>query len=184
MSIEKNERLYQSAWCLRTMDRAAVVAGMSPPIGWMLRRVKHAEFEWIHASQSAATEGFTEASIRALADKMQGARPMDPPSAKPSPTPPWWPCYVTPHAVQRYRDHYPDADVFDVGWDLAHGSEMDRELVWALTSRVRNQVHLEWFILGQDGRGIFVVVPSDGHRGGVAVTYIRLSDTQRAILEK
>lgn len=100
--------------------------------------------------------------------------------------PAWWPPRVGSHALQRYREQYPEATTRDVLWDTAHGRDVSPELVAALTCAPSRAKGTARFVAGRERRGVYVLEPSIENAELYAwtiVTYLRFSESQRAFLE-
>lgn len=110
-------------------------------------------------------------------------------TALPPEAPRWWPPTITQHAWDRYR--YAREDLARVDhpqmlWDIAHGQRMGLGLAQAILQRANDRVGLEReeYILCSSGLGIFVLKPYTAGRQDlhVVVTYLRLQESQRALL--
>ena len=78
------------------------------------------------------------------------------------------------HALERYREHFPDADAADLDVAVQEAEPVSAELAQELTQRRGKPSTRDTYLLAQGGRGLFVLAQ------GRLVTYLRLSD---AVLE-
>lgn len=104
--------------------------------------------------------------------------PLLPPiSSRHAPAPAVW---VTGHALERIREHYPDAGAWAAGRLLLAAVEVSGEIACEMLRR-RQLASADRYFLAADRRGLFVVAP--GTRPGSPfayslVTYLRFSPWQ------
>lgn len=80
------------------------------------------------------------------------------------------------HALERYREHHPEASTDEMNRAITAGEQIDGDLVQALCGRSGRASIEDRFVLAPDARGIFVIV------GDTVRTYLRLgSEAQRIV---
>lgn len=84
---------------------------------------------------------------------------------------------VTSHALERFREHVPDAERADLLLYISHGAPESTDLVQALTGRTVRKT-TDRYVVSPNRRGIFVI-----NDCGTVVTYLRMGDTQQNILK-
>lgn len=80
------------------------------------------------------------------------------------------------HALDRFREHHPDASTNDLQQAITTGEPVDGDLVQALCGRVGPASADDRFVLSPDARGIFVLV------GESVRTYLRLGIEAQRIM--
>jgi hypothetical protein len=80
------------------------------------------------------------------------------------------------HALDRFREHHPDASSDDLQHAISSGEPVDGDLVQALCGRSGRASADDRFVLAPDARGIFVLV------GESVRTYLRLGSVAQRIM--
>jgi hypothetical protein len=83
---------------------------------------------------------------------------------------------VSRHALERYREHHPDATWLSLGDAVRAGVQLDPQLVATVTACQRRADGADAYVLAPDARGVFVIVR---HPRLAVVTYLRLQASQR-----
>lgn len=81
------------------------------------------------------------------------------------------------HALDRYREHYPDADADALLRDLMLGERVTPEVAASLVNRRQSDLQCA-YVVARGRKGMFVV-----KRGGV-ITYLRFGSTQEALVRR
>jgi len=87
--------------------------------------------------------------------------------------------HVTAHALQRYREHVPDATFRDVLLAVAHGVGLAREMAATMTGRALETTR-DTYILSAGRRGVFVLKVDEG----VLITYLRFGWRQETFARR
>ena len=90
--------------------------------------------------------------------------------------------FITEHALDRFREHHPQATMDDL-WDhLRYGTAADPSAVKTLLQRTYNPEG-DKYVLSPDRRGIFALGPDKYHGADYVVkTYMRLSPWHRELV--
>lgn len=84
------------------------------------------------------------------------------------------PVLISAHALARYREHYPDAELDDARADLAASIEIPPETAVCLIGRTGSTPHPGKYYLSRDRRGLWATTDQRRIR-----TYLRLGQSQR-----
>ena len=86
---------------------------------------------------------------------------------------------MSPHALARYREQHPAAELGHLRGGVTQGKVIDPVLVWSLTGRRGEAMPTDYFVLAPDGWGVFVLCRHPDHE--VVKTYLRFSQSQASI---
>jgi hypothetical protein len=93
--------------------------------------------------------------------------------------------YVSPHALDRLREHHPNVGVRGALTLLAYAQEVESGLIAPFLGRSLNAVR-DRYLVSCDRRGVFVIAVSRsaGPSPWTAVTYLRFGPYQQSVAEQ
>lgn len=93
--------------------------------------------------------------------------------------------YVSPHALDRLREHHPNVGVRGALALLARAQEVESAFIAPFLGRPLEAVR-DRYLVSFDRRGVFVVAPSrtQGPSPWTARTYLRFGPYQQAVAEQ